>query len=392
MIPELVSHAQELREAALAEPLGLYLHVPFCLDRCSYCSFVSTRDASLRPAALARLARDLRTWGEDLARAALDTLYLGGGTPSVLTEDELAALTGEARRAFDTSALVEATLEANPGTITPAWLRAARRLGWDRISLGVQTLDDGLLRRLGRIHGAAEGLAALRQAREAGFSRISADLMIGIPGQDPSCALSDARELVAAGANHLSIYMLDLDKACALKAQVDRGDLELPSEDAVADVFELLQERLPELGLSAYEISNHAAPGEASRHNLRYWERRPYLGLGPGAASQLGRWRWAECGSVRGWLSEKERAEVQELDPAAQLAEVPLLGLRMLRGVDWRELRARAAALDLGSVVDRWEAQLSPFFELGLLERTGSVLRFTRKGLLLSNAVLEVFV
>jgi len=392
LFTELKPQAEALREAAHAEPLGVYLHIPFCIDRCSYCSFVSTRDVSLLPLVMERLERDLRAWGEDLEHPLIDTLYLGGGTPSVLKADELASLTNAARKAFDTSSLLEATLEANPGTVAPAWLREARNLGWDRVSLGIQSLDDVLLRRLGRIHDAEAGLAALRQAREAGFTRISADLMIGIPGQDLSRVLSDARDLVSEGANHLSIYMLDLDKACPLKAQVDRGGLAMPSEDEVADIYEALQDHLPSLGLAAYEISNYAAEGEQSRHNTRYWERRPYLGLGPSAASQLGRWRWTECGIIREWASGHGPAELQELGPAEELAEIPLLGLRMLRGVDWPSLRARASGLGLLDLVDRWESRLAPFFEHGLLAREGPLLRFTRKGLLLSNTVLEIFV
>lgn len=381
-----------LREAAGREPLGLYLHVPFCRDKCSYCSFVSTRDDSSRTAVLARLAGELEDWGERLGHPAVDTLYLGGGTPSLLTVGELAALTEAVHRAFDAAGLLEATLEANPGTIAPGWLSAARRMGWDRISLGVQTLDDGLLRRLGRVHDAREGLAALRQAREAGFERASADLLLGIPGQDLSRVPDDAAALVAAGANHLSIYLLDLDKPCFLKAQVDRGELALPPEDDLVDAFEALQAALPGRGLFPYEISNYAAPGEASRHNTRYWERRPYLGLGPSAASHLGRWRWTECESIPAWLAGAGPAERQELDPAAELAEIPLLGLRMLRGMDWPALRIRAEAEGLLGLVDQWEAGMAPFFRHGLLDREGPMLRFTRKGLLLSNAVLELFV
>jgi len=390
--PESGSRSQALRQAAQREPLGLYLHVPFCVDRCSYCSFTSTRDHTHRTAVLARLGQDLQAWGARLGRPRVDTLYLGGGTPSVLTGEELAELSRQVREAFDLSHLEEATLEANPGTVDPAWLHGARRLGWDRISLGIQTLDDALLRRLGRIHDAQEGLAALAQAREAGFQRISADLMIGIPGQDLARLLADARRLVAAGARHLSVYMLDLDKACPLKAQVDSGALALPSEEAVADAYEGLQEMLPTLGLFPYEISNHAAPGEHARHNTRYWERRPYLGLGPGAASQLGRWRWTECGDIPAWAAGTTPAELQELSPAEALAEIPLLGLRMLRGIAWDELRTQASELGLLAQVEGWERELEPFFRHGLLERQGSVLRLTRKGLLLSNAVLEIFV
>jgi oxygen-independent coproporphyrinogen-3 oxidase len=392
MLAALQPHLPALGEAARREPLGLYLHVPFCRDRCTYCSFVTTRDESLKAAVLGQLHRQLLEWGEALGRPTLDTLYLGGGTPSLLTAAELAALTRAAGQAFDLSLLEEATLEANPGTLDRPWLEQARQLGWDRISLGVQTLDDGLLGRLGRIHDARAALEALAWARAAGFTRVSADLMVGIPGQDLGRVLGDARTLVAAGANHLSIYLLDLDKACLLRSQVDTGKLTLPSDDEGADVFEALQEELPRLGLRPYEISNYAAPGQESRHNNRYWERRPYLGLGPSAASQLGHWRWTESGIIHAWIEDRGSAEVQELDAAEALAEIPLLGLRMHRGVDWEGLRALGAARNLGPLVDGWEAQLAPFIGHGLLVREGAWLRFTPRGMLLSNGVLQIFV
>ena len=392
MIPALAPHLPNLREAASREPLGLYLHIPFCKDRCTYCSFVTTRDHELKAATLARLEADLQVWGQALNHPEVDTLYLGGGTPSTLTAEELTSLVSVAKDAFHFGPLEEATLEANPGTVDLAWLQTARKLGFDRLSLGIQTLDDELLRHLGRIHDGAEGLNALLMAQAAGFQRVSADLMVGIPGQNLARVLSDARTLATAGATHLSVYMLDLDKNCPLKAQVDAGKLHLPSEDDIADVFEALQEELPKLGLAPYEISNYALPGELSRHNTRYWERRPYLGLGPSAASHLDRWRWTESDVIQAWAEGRGKADVQELDAAADLAEIPLLGLRMHRGVDWDDLQAYAAQLDLRHLVDGWEVALKPFLTHGLLEQDGPVLRFTNRGMLLSNTVLEVFV
>ena len=392
MIPSLLPHLPHLRQAASQGPLGLYLHIPFCRDRCTYCSFVSTREEGVEEAVLMRLGADLQEWGEALHHPEIDTLYLGGGTPSLLAPEELATLVQSAREAFDFSPLREATLEANPGTIDQAWLDAVRRLGFDRLSLGIQTLDNGLLERLGRIHDAAEGLRALLMAQAAGFRRLSADLMVGIPGQDLKRVISDARTLVEAGATHLSVYMLDLDKSCPLSNRIKRGELRLPSDDEVADLFEALQEELPRLGLDPYEISNYARPGEHSIHNTRYWERRPYLGLGPSAASHLDRWRWTEGGVIPAWIEGRGKAEVQELDAIADLAEIPLLGLRMHRGVDWEDIKARAAMLDLRHLVDAWEMALEPFLEHGLLEQEGPILRFTNRGMLLSNMVLEIFV
>jgi oxygen-independent coproporphyrinogen-3 oxidase len=390
--PECLRRLPALRRAAQVEPLGLYLHVPFCVDRCTYCSFTTTRDRGLQPATLQRLIAELNTWGAALGRPAVDTLYLGGGTPSLLSGTELDQLTGAVREAFDLSPLVEATLEANPGTVDLAWLSRARDLGWDRISLGVQALDDDLLARLGRIHGSAQALEALDMAERAGFRRRTADLMVGIPGQSLSKVLEDARTLAATGVEHLSVYLLDLDKACPLRAEIDAGRLALPTEDEVADVFEALQAELPALGLAPYEISNYARPGAQSIHNSRYWERRPYLGLGPSAASQLGDFRWTESGIIPAWTEGRGNLDLQELDAAEALAEIPLLGLRMHRGVDWGSLRARAEALNLKPLCEGWEAQLRALAKEDLVIWEGDHVRLGARGMLMSNGILQMFV
>jgi len=390
--PELLGRLPALRRRAEAGPLGLYLHVPFCVDRCTYCSFATTRDRSLQPATTARLRAEVETWGEALARPAVDTLYLGGGTPSLLSADELEDLTLAARRAFDLTPLAEATLEANPGTVDLAWLQRARDLGWDRISLGVQALDDALLARLGRIHGAAQALESLHLAERAGFQRRSADLMVGIPGQSLSNVLADARTLADTGIDHLSVYLLDLDKACPLRADIDAGRLALPSEDEVADVFEALQAELPRLGLAPYEISNYARPGGVSIHNTRYWERRPYLGLGPSAASQLGECRWTESSVIQAWTEGRGEVDLQELDAAEALAEIPLLGLRLHRGVDWGALRLQAEALNLRPLVEAWETRLRALAKEGLTVWEGDCVHLSPRGMLLSNGILGMFV
>ena len=374
------------------EPLGLYLHMPFCVDRCTYCSFSTTRDRSLQPATIQRLLLDITEWGAVLGRPAVDTLYLGGGTPSLLSTSELTALSSALRAAFDLSPLVEATLEANPGTVDLGWLQQARDLGWDRISLGVQALDDGLLERLGRIHGSDQALEATWLAERAGFQRRSADLMVGIPGQSLSKVLADVRTLAGTGVEHLSVYLLDLDKACPLRAEIDAGRLALPAEDEVADVFEALQVELPRLGLAPYEISNYAAPGAASIHNSRYWERRPYLGLGPSAASQLDDCRWTETGVIPAWTEGRGQLDFQELDAAEILAEIPLLGLRMHRGLDWQALRLRAEGLNLRPLCDAWEARLRALAREGLTVWEDGRVSLSARGMLLSNGILGMFV
>ncbi len=341
---------------------------------------------------MARLAAQVQSWGNALEHPKVDTLYLGGGTPSLMNLEQLSALTQAVYQAFDLSPLLEATLEANPGTVDFSWLQGARRLGWDRISMGVQTLDDELLRRLGRIHDGTVALESLELARQAGFHRRSGDLMVGIPGQDLSRVLEDTRRMVATGLEHMSIYLLDLDKNCPLKADVDAGRSTLPSEDSVATIFEALQVELPRLGLLPYEISNYANPGAESKHNSRYWERRPYLGIGPSAASHLGDLRWTEEGNIPAWAAGRAGVEITELDAAESLSEIPMLGLRLHRGVDWDRLRAEAELKKLLPLVDSWESQLAPFEQGGLVIREGGNVRLSQRGMLLSNGILSTFV
>jgi oxygen-independent coproporphyrinogen-3 oxidase len=204
--------------------------------------------------------------------------------------------------------------------------------------------------------------------------------------------LGDARALAATGVDHLSIYLLDLDKACPLKAEVDRGAAALPSEDEVADVFEALQAELPALGLVPYEISNFARAGGRSLHNTRYWKRRPYLGLGPSAASHLGDLRWTESSVLPAWLEGRGETDIAELGPAEALAEIPLLGLRLHEGVDWEDLADRAAAANLRPLFDAWTAAMDRFEAGGLVARSGPRRGLTARGMLLSNGILSAFV
>jgi oxygen-independent coproporphyrinogen-3 oxidase len=341
---------------------------------------------------LGRILGDIVEWGGLLGRAELDTLYVGGGTPSLLSVEHLEAIGKTIMDGFDTGGVLESTLEVNPGTLDPAWLGAARRLGWDRISLGVQTLDDGALSMLGRAHVAAQGLASIRSCKDAGFRRLSADLLLGAPGQKSSRVLDDAGRLIDAGVEHLSVYMLDLDKPCRMKAMSDAGQLDLPSEEEVADAYQALQEFLPSLGLVQYEISNFSLPGRHSVHNVRYWQRRPYIGIGPGAAGHIGNLRWGECESVADWVGGAREADMQRLDPREALAEIPLLGLRMQEGVDWAAVRDSAELLGLAWQVDQWEAELAPLAAGGLVKRNENMLCLTPKGMLLGNRVFQVFV
>jgi oxygen-independent coproporphyrinogen-3 oxidase len=216
--------------------------------------------------------------------------------------------------------------------------------------------------------------------------------MVGIPGQSLSKVIGDARTLAATGLEHLSVYLLDLDKACPLRTEIDAGRLTLPTEDEVADVFEALQVELPRLGLAPYEISNYARAGAESIHNTRYWERRPYLGLGPSAASQLGDFRWTESGVISAWTDGRGELDLQELDAAEALAEIPLLGLRLHRGLDWATLRNRAEVLNLRPLCEAWEARLRGLAKEGLVVWEAEHVHLSARGMLMSNGILQMFV
>ena len=346
----------------------------------------------MRDAFMTRLTASLSAWNDFLGRPPTDTVYLGGGTPSTLPTEDLLRISEALLAAFPPTPDCEATLEANPGSLSQNWLKGALRLGWNRLSLGIQSLDPALLEALGRSHDPDAALDALHLAREAHIPRISADLMLGIPGQQLQRVLEDASTLVAGGADHLSIYMLDLDKASPLSRRIDAGEFAPPAEDELADTYLALHDRLRDLGLPSYEISNFARPGQESRHNLRYWQRRPYLGLGPSAASQMADLRWTEPSDLRAWIDGAAPLDLEELSPQDQMAEVALLGLRTTRGIPWEALRSEAEASGFRDAWLGWETALAPLRAAGLLEETDGYLRLTPKGMLLGNTVFRVFV
>jgi oxygen-independent coproporphyrinogen-3 oxidase len=235
-------------------------------------------------------------------------------------------------------------------------------------------------------------LETIQLAHQAGFTRISCDLMIGIPEQNLNRVLMDVETLVNNDITHISIYMLDIDKHCVLLTAIATGQLVLPSEDEVADTFEMLQKELPPLGLLPYEISNYASPQQASKHNSRYWQRLPYLGLGPSAASHINNWRWTEDYKINDWLKHNNDLAIQQLDDIETLSEIPLLGFRMCSGINWDQLRIQGQKLNLEHLIDDWESKLVPFMTHGLVAKNGSIIYLTTRGILLSNAVLQIFV
>jgi oxygen-independent coproporphyrinogen-3 oxidase len=382
----------ELRAGPGSPELGIYVHCPYCRAKCPYCDFnvAIHRDDRIGPfvAALrAELARYAALpWAGRIPAASL---FLGGGTPSLLPPEAIAAVLADARRGLGLVPGAEVTLEANPERLDTDRLRAFRAAGVNRLSLGVQSLDDGVLRRLGRTHAAADGVAAYRAARAAGFENVSLDLLYGCPDQDLRSWTRTLDEALAWAPEHLSAYALTLEPRTPFGRRPPAG---LPDEDLAVAQFEMMVERAAGAGLERYEISNFARPGRRSRHNLGYWRRDDYVGLGPGAHGALGavrywtqrsepRWRAAILAgtwAIEGW----ERLTARQV-----AAERIVLGLRLAEGIPVEWLAAHLADVPGGAaaVLARHEAA-------GVLAVRQGRLALTDKGVLLSDAVFAELV
>lgn len=373
-------------------PLGLYVHWPFCRSKCPYCDFNShvreqIDQARWRQALLAEMAY----WADRTPGRPLASIFFGGGTPSLMPPDTVAALIAEARRLWPSlEADPEITLEANPTSVEADKLAGFRAAGVNRVSLGVQALDEESLRFLGRQHGAGEALAAVALARDL-FPRLSFDLIYARPGQSEAAWRAELARALEHAADHLSVYQLTIEPGTAFQNAVWRGDFALPPDDTQAALYEATQEVLAEAGLPAYEISNHAAPGAACRHNLIYWRYEDYVGIGPGAHGRLtladGRVATRAHRAPEVWLERVDRhgqgghPPVPIADDEAQ-AERLMMGLRLVEGV----ARHRPDLPDPAATLD--PAALARLIEGGFLELTPTHLRATDAGRQRLNAVL----
>lgn len=373
-----------------ARPLSLYLHVPFCDVKCGYCDFNSYAGLeSLVPAYTEALLEEIRRWSPHVRGYAVHTVFFGGGTPSLLPLHELERILAALRDAFALIPDPEVSLEANPGTVDEPYLRGLRALGVNRLSLGVQSFHDDELAALDRIHTAAEAEAAFRAARAAGFDNVNLDLIFGLPGQTLERWAANVRRALALRPEHLSLYALTVEEGTPLAAQVRRGAVPAPDPDLQADMYELADGLLTEHGYVQYEISNWSLPGRRCRHNLTYWENRPYLGLGPGAHSCFGGRRFAVVRSPRAYIralaaggNGMPQVEWEEpLDPATEMAETMLLGLRLADGVSLTAFRDRFGV----ALLDVYADAVRELTDLGVLALAGGRLRLTASGRLLAN-------
>lgn len=327
---------------------GLYLHIPFCRQKCGYCDFFSIpADRQLIDAYPALLLRHLH-WGVEQGwRGPIETVYFGGGTPSLLQPRSVAELLGAIDRHLGLAGDAEISLEANPDSLNAARLAELHRAGINRLSLGLQSLDDQQLRRLGRQHDRQAGLQAVQQARQAGFDNLALDLMFALPGQTPAQLDAELQEFLELAPEHLSCYGLTAEPGTPLGDAVERELCVLPTADAYADAFLQVHDRLSAAGYEHYEIANYARPGSRCRHNLGYWQRRPCFGLGAGAHSfdDFG-WgsRWAVPADLDAYQAALSRAEnparcLEHFDREGALRETVYLALRTADGLNDAALR-----------------------------------------------------
>ena len=375
--------------------VGLYIHIPFCRIRCSYCSFVihpwrerlaeRYRDA---------LIAEIESFAAALPSPVLaETIYFGGGTPSLVPASHIEAILAACRRAFAVDPGCEITLEANPGTIAREKAESYRRLGVNRVSLGAQSFDDAELASVGRDHTGADVRETLALLASCGISNCNLDLIAGLPGQSAAGWMSNLAAASGLAPAHISVYMIELDAKAPLYHEIARGRAALPEDDAVAEWYLRTLDELEDCGYVQYEISNFARPDLQSRHNLKYWLREPVLGFGVGSHSFDGAARYANVASVDAYLSAVERGQSpvewrRDLGASEGVEEALFLGLRLRRGVDWRALRAGFST----ERASRCDAALEELRAEGLVEPCGAGLRLTRRGMLLSNEVFQVFV
>ncbi len=377
------------RSGAVEERLGIYIHIPFCRSKCDYCDFYSLAGQEERMDAYQRaLLAHLRETAPMVRSFTVDTVYFGGGTPSYYGEKRPKELLSAVKKAYRLEKGAEITVEANPDSVDLHALRALRRAGVDRLSLGMQSACPGELAAVHRPHTVDQGDEAVSAARKAKLKNLSLDLIYGLPGQTMDSWRETVEHVLALGPEHLSCYGLKVEEGTPLAARAAAGE-PLPDDDAQADMYLWTVDRLAQAGYEQYEISNFAKPGFPSRHNLRYWQLRPYLGFGPGAHSDFGgkRYSWIRDldGYIRGVLEGGRLLDSEDqIAPEERSSEYLMLGLRTAWGVEEWEYRGRYF-MDFGPI----EARLEEFAAQGWAERTGAGRwRLTPKGFLVSNQLI----
>ena len=376
--------------------LGLYVHVPFCAAICNYCNFNrGLFDGALKARYVDALIGEIMRAGGvgGAGRNDADTIFFGGGTPSLLEPDEIGRVIEACRRAFALTTDAEITLEANPESVTTERLAAFRSAGVNRLSFGVQSFRDEELGRLSRLHSATRAREAMAEARAAGFDNVSLDLMMWLPEQRVSDWLESVDAAIAVAPDHLSLYMLELYPNAPLKDDMARARWSQAPDDDAAAMYLAAFERLEAAGYDQYEISNVAKPGRRSRHNLKYWTDGEWLGFGCGAHSTRDGVRWKNIAGTEDYVDRLGRGEPTHVDrrvlsPAERLGDALFTGLRLTDGVDLAAMGARYGV----DIWHRFGGELARFVETGCLKNEGNRLWLTRPGMLVAHEIMAVFV
>ena len=393
-----------------AAGMGLYVHVPFCKTKCPYCDFNTYQGIeNLMEPFLPALMAEIECWGETLAHPAVKSVFFGGGTPSYLPAGYIEQILASVQASFRVNPAAEITIEANPGDLDAVACASILGQGVNRLSIGVQSLDNSLLHLLGRRHQAPEAIQAFQTARQAGFDNVNLDLMYGLPNQSMDQWRQTLDSLVGLAPEHISLYALTLEEGTPMHRWVEEGKIPEPDPDLAADMYQYARECLA-AGYHHYEISNWSLPGRACDHNLVYWQNGPYLGVGPGAHSRLGDYRFWTILSPRDYLNKTSKwadAGVQTVDeliePVLQgiptlggwehigietaCSETMFLGLRLLDGLDLTE-SSTLTGVDLAK---KFQAPIQECIQMGLLEQDGDCLRLTESAYLISNQAFTRF-
>lgn len=368
---------------------GIYIHIPFCKQRCNYCAFYSTTLYNIRERYVDALCKEIAMRKEYAANAPIETIYFGGGTPSTLTLEQLHKICNTIYDVQSVSPTAEVTIECNPDDLTPDFLARLKKLPFNRISMGVQSFNDTQLKRLGRRHNADKARQAVRNARDAGYDNISIDLIFALPGSTIAEWEHDLESAIALRPDHLSAYNLTYEEGTPLHSALERGDFTELSEEENVEQFQMLITKLKEAGYRHYEISNFALPGRESRHNSSYWNDTPYIGCGAAAHSYNGtsrQWNIADIQEyIKGIESNNPHFEIEELTEEERYNDTILTRLRTAKGLPLAWIKERFSEKFNNYMLRSAEKEIA----LGNLKEEDGSLSLTEKGIFISDAVIR---
>ena len=391
--------------------LSLYIHVPFCKTKCPYCDFNTYQGIeTLMIPYLKALTTEIELWGESLDHPQLNTIFFGGGTPSYLPQDSIGRILEATKASFGIQYEAEITIEANPGDLSENLCHKLLDAGVNRISFGVQSLDDNLLQMLGRRHNAEQAINAFNTAHQSGFTNINLDLIYGLPNQTIEQWQDSLNRLISLQPEHISLYCLTLEAGTPMESWVQQGKLPEPDPDLAADMYHYAEDQLEPAGYQHYEISNWSLPGCESEHNKAYWVNHPYLGVGPGAHSKLDQYRFWTIDSPRAYIDKVSQwagshpetiRKINEqtlrniptlggnefIDTNLNDSETLFLGLRILDGINLKEASAKTGT----DLTAKYQQQIDELVDLGLLQQDNQQLKLTKKAYLIANQVFTRF-